>query len=158
MKPLLAAAAAIAPLLLSACESETPEPGDSSNDDGMTTARACDDETRDDFAIGLTRTGSIVDVSVMDAMPADPIRGDNGWTLGVTDDSGGLEGVSIVVTPWMPDHGHGTPVPAEITEMGGGDYQITPLNLYMAGLWEVTFALELGDGSTDEVMFSVCVD
>lgn len=156
MRTLIAVIAA-ASLLLTACESEPSESSDGMNDDGMET-RICDGESRDDFSIGVVRAGGSVEVSIMDATPADPIRGDNGWILGVSDAAGGVEGATIAVRPWMPDHGHGTPVQPMITEMGGGDYQITPLNLFMAGLWEITFNLELADGSTDEVMFSVCVE
>ncbi|MEM6991701.1 MAG: FixH family protein [Myxococcota bacterium] len=125
--------------------------------DDSSSERVCEGETRDDFAIGLTRDGATVAVSIADAMPADPIRGDNGWVLMITQDSAAMDDVGIKIKPWMPDHGHGTPVEAVVTPRGDGEYMLEPLNLFMPGLWEVTFELTLADGTTDEVMFSACV-
>jgi hypothetical protein len=52
-----------------------------------------------------------------------------------------LDGMSISVDPEMPDHGHGT-TPVGVMPIGsGGKYTINPVNLYMAGYWEVTFTL-----------------
>lgn len=131
---------------------------DESEDDGPQTSRACEGETRDDFALGTERSGERLTLSVMDAMPADPIRGDNVWTLSIRDEADAPMDATISVQPWMPDHGHGTPVQAEVTDLGDGEYEIQPLNLFMAGLWEVHFELELTDGSTDEVVFHACVE
>jgi hypothetical protein len=58
----------------------------------------------------------------------------------------------------MPDHGHGSPVEEQVEALGGGEYRITPLNLFMAGVWEVTLEMTGADDVTDEVVFTVCVD
>ena len=91
-------------------------------------------------------------------MPSDPIRGDNAWMVGVARDGEMLPGAEISVRPWMPDHGHGTPVEIGITDMGDGEYMLDPLNLFMAGLWEVHVTATLEDGTEEEVVFHACVE
>ena len=59
----------------------------------------------------------------------------------------------------MPDHGHGTPVNAEVTVMPTpGQYELSPVNLFMTGYWEITLELTLPKGETDSVMFGFCVE
>lgn len=149
-------AIAAIPLMLSACD-DGEETGDGMADDGMS-ARACDNEDRDDFAIGVERAGSTLTLEIHDAMPSDPIRGDNAWMVGVARDGEMLPGAEISVRPWMPDHGHGTPVEIGITDMGDGEYMLDPLNLFMAGLWEVHVTATLEDGTEEEVVFHACVE
>jgi hypothetical protein len=105
----------------------------------------CDVEDRDDdFALGLAHEGASMQFAIADADPAMPIRGDNAWTIAITDASGApMDGMAVSVRPWMPDHGHGTPVQAQITALEDGQYEIAPLNLFMA---------------EDSVVFKVCVE
>lgn len=52
-----------------------------------------------------------------------------------------LDGLSISVSPFMPDHNHGT-TPVGVMAAGSpGVYTMQPVNLYMAGYWEVTFTI-----------------
>jgi hypothetical protein len=52
-----------------------------------------------------------------------------------------LDGLSIGVSPYMPDHKHGT-TPVRVLPAGStGVYTMSPVNLYMAGYWEVTFTI-----------------
>ena len=40
----------------------------------------------------------------------------------------------------MPDHGHGTPVTPVISfDAATGEYTVTPLYLFMAGVWRIQF-------------------
>jgi hypothetical protein len=50
-----------------------------------------------------------------------------------------LDGLSISVSPYMPDHKHGTTPVGVMPTGSGGIYTMSPVNLYMAGYWEVTF-------------------
>ena len=79
--------------------------------------------------------------------------------LSVTDMGGAPLDATITVTPMMPDHGHGTPVEAVVTPSADtpGEYEISPINLFMAGLWEVTLDLDLSEAS-DSVVFAFCVE
>ncbi len=59
----------------------------------------------------------------------------------------------------MPDHGHGTPIEAAATPtQNPGEFTVTPVNLFMAGLWEVTLDIDAGAGTTDQVVFAFCVE
>jgi hypothetical protein len=58
----------------------------------------------------------------------------------------------------MPDHEHGTPIEAAASATGNpGEFEITPVNLFMSGLWQVTLDIEEGT-ATDEVVFAFCVE
>jgi hypothetical protein len=120
----------------------------------------CEDEDRaDTFTVGLSKTGERYTLTVVDAVPAMPGRGDNTWTLAVADASGApMEGETLDAKPWMPDHGHGTPVEEQVTELGGGEYEIQSLNLFMPGLWVITLDVTNADDETDEVVISVCIE
>ncbi|MEM7159071.1 MAG: FixH family protein [Myxococcota bacterium] len=144
-------------LALPACDGEETTM-DSGNDDAAATL--CESEDRvDDFAVDLTKSGERHMVRVVAAEPAEPIRGDNTWTVQVTDADGTpLEGMTIDASPWMPDHGHGTAVEEEVVELSAGEFELSPLNLFMAGYWEVTLELTDAEGGTDEVMVAVCVE
>ena len=70
-----------------------------------------------------------------------------------------VDGLRISVRPWMPDHGHGT-TSVGVTPTGGGLYTISPLNLYMAGYWEITLTLVDSSGDapvTDTAVLKICV-
>lgn len=144
----------IAMLGASACDDGQT---DDANDDAEVPFCESDDRA-DAFMVDLRKSGERTTVSIVAASPAEPVRGDNTWTLRLTDTSGTpMEGTTVEAKPWMPDHGHGSPVETHITDLGGGEYELAPLNLFMAGLWTVTFEVT-SDGETDEVVFSVCVD
>ncbi len=71
------------------------------------------------------------------------VKGNDVWTV-ETDMAATMtpaDGLSIGVDPYMPDHGHGT-TPVGVMPVGsGGKYMMEPVNLYMAGYWEVTFTI-----------------
>jgi len=48
-----------------------------------------------------------------------------------------MDGLTLSVTPWMPAMGHGQSLAVTITPLGNGDYQVAPLELFMAGEWEL---------------------
>lgn len=91
--------------------------------------------------------------------PAPPAKGDNTWEIQLVDAAGApVDGAQIDVMPLMPDHGHGTSIDAVVTpaRSGGGKYSISPLNLWMPGLWQVTLRAE-AEGATDDVVLAFCI-
>jgi YtkA-like len=132
----------------------------SGDDDDDAEVPFCErDDRADAFMVDLRKTGERSTLSIVEASPAEPVRGDNTWRLRLTDASGTpMAGMSVEAMPWMPDHGHGSPVETHISDLGGGEYELAPLNLFMAGFWTVTFAVTSDTGETDELVFSVCVD
>lgn len=88
--------------------------------------------------------------------PAPPARGNDTWSLHVTNSSGtALPGLALSVSTLMPDHGHGSPTIPTITDKGGGDYTVTPLYLFMPGVWHIWFFTAAAP--TDTVDFFFCV-
>lgn len=124
---------------------------------------SCDAESRADTIVaGLEKAGEgAMRVVLVEATPASPAKGDNDWRIQVFDAADNtLEGLTVGVKPWMPDHGHGANRPAVVTEIEGatGEYMLSPLNLWMPGYWEITIDLDDGDGTVDEVMFPLCIE
>ena len=126
--------------LLTACSSSG---GDTTPD----ATNPCVNETRaDTFVVGLDKPGvaGLLDFKLMSASPAPPARGDNTWIVEVSSMTSGVvggpvSGAAMLVTPFMPDHGHGTPITVNVTSMPtAGQYQLTPVNLWMPGYWETT--------------------
>jgi hypothetical protein len=70
--------------------------------------------------------------------PQPPVRGAVRGQLAIIDASGAaVDGLGVVVLPWMPAHGHGTTVAPQVSAHGGGQYLIDQLYLYMGGTWEL---------------------
>ncbi len=73
------------------------------------------------------------------------IYGRNELDIYVTDNKGsGIEGATIQITPWMPEHGHGSPWPPTVTEKGNGLYRAV-IPIIMIGHWELKFTIRKGD-------------
>ncbi|MEO8703117.1 MAG: FixH family protein [Kofleriaceae bacterium] len=123
----------------------------------------CATETRDDeFGIGLTKPGDngILQFKLTNATPAPPIRGDNTWVIEVDSigaSSAPVDGATMTVTPFMPDHGHpaGKTVTIEAAP-DPGQYEMAPLNFWMPGLWETTLDVT-SPGGNDVVVFRICI-
>jgi YtkA-like len=131
--------------------------GGCSGDGGGAEEIDCAEETRDDeFVAGMIKTGDAWSFELVDAVPAPPDKGDNSWSLRVADGDAGVEGLLLAVTPFMPDDDHGTPIEPEVSDEGGGDYRVAPINLWMPGLWEVTVEASRA-GETDSAVFTFCI-
>jgi hypothetical protein len=152
----LLAALPIALAALPACGDQAATPDAGHN---------CDlDERGEEFLAGMARTGEAgLTFRIVSSDPAPPARGDNTWVLDLTDVGGApLEDAAVTVTPFMPDHRHGTPIPAVVEPDPAvpGRYHAEPVNLWMPGLWEITLrATPDGGGAAerDQVIFRFCI-
>lgn len=101
-----------------------------------------------------------ISVRFVDANPAPPTRGNNTFTIILTDKSGApIDGADIQTKTWMPDHGHGSSIdPTARADKTPGGYVIDPVNLFMPGIWQITFDVTEKDETTDSVMFTFCID
>jgi hypothetical protein len=132
-----------------------------SGDDDVVEPSDCADEPRaDTFAAGMSKTGEAgIEFVLAAAAPTPPAKNDNTWTLRVLDSGAGMNDLVLDVVPFMPDHGHGTPIVAEtVSEEAGGIYVVEPVNLWMPGLWETTVSAFDDAGLVDNVVFSFCID
>jgi hypothetical protein len=133
------------------------------DDENIPATYDCTKETRaDTFSDGLPKVGDAqaLDFKLMTAVPAPPARGDNTWTVQINAMSSGVVGAGVVgatmtATPFMPDHQHGSPIEVVITDKGGGLYELSPVNLWMPGLWQTT--IEVSGPTSDSVVYSFCL-
>jgi nitrogen fixation protein FixH len=84
------------------------------------------------------------------------------WTVKITDAScQPVDGASLTIKAWMPEHNHGW-LAATSTPQGGGVYEVGNLDLFMDGFWQITFtATATTDGAapvTDSTVFSFCLN
>lgn len=75
--------------------------------------------------------------------------GDAALALTVKDRDGAFAGEDVTVTPWMPQHGHGAPGGATVTESDLGSWDAT-WEYSMPGYWEVTVEV----GPKDELVLA----
>lgn len=151
----LALALVVTPLL-SACSSDGGST--SSTSSGQTTA--CDADTRKDvYTSGLTKTAGTYQVKLLEAKPGPPQKGTNELMLEVMDASNNpVDGATLTVTPFMPDHGHGSAVVPVVSALGSGKYSVTKVYLAMAGLWKLTVSVQMPGGAMQETAFQFCLD
>lgn len=148
----LALVALLAPVA-TACSGDHSMNGD---DEPVNCAAITDD---DEFVIGLSKPGEagILTFTIMSGDPAPPIRGDNAWVVEITAAGAPVTNASIAVTPFMPAHGHGAGKPAVVQPMPDpGQYELSPINLWMPGVWETTIDVTSASGN-DQVTFKFCI-
>ncbi len=81
--------------------------------------------------------------------PSPPTTGSNALAVSIERATGGaVENATLVVSPWMPAMGHGTPITPVVTNTSGGNYRVTRLDYTMPGRWEVR--IELADGTAKD--------
>lgn len=127
-------------------------------------ALACMTSGRGDtYAVGLEHKGvnTVYNFKLMSAMPAPPGRNLNVWVIQINWEATGapVTGASLTVTPFMPDHQHGpgayTPQVMELATPG--QYQISDINTWMPGYWEITITATTPDKVEDTAVFKFCI-
>ena len=100
-----------------------------------------------------------ITVRFVTASPDPPAKGNNTWTVQVLDAANKpVNGATITTKGFMPDHGHGTTIKPTSTPKGtDGTYEITPVSLFMPGVWEMTFTVE-APGVSDAAVVTFCVE
>jgi hypothetical protein len=120
----------------------------------------------DTYVAGLEKsgTGGLLDFKLMSADPAPPGRFLNNWVVQVNAMANGavggpMDGVAMVVTPFMPDHQHGAGAyKVKIAPVDGmsGQYALTDINTWMPGYWEITIDATAG-ASHDSAVYKFCI-
>lgn len=131
------------------------------SDDASSDGVDCALESRaDEIVAGMEKAGdrSVVTFRLVSASPSPPRRPDNTWVMMLQSGGNPLLGATVTTTLFMPDHNHGTQIKPVISPTGmPGEYKFEPLNLWMPGLWEVTFEATPVGGSKDRAVFRVCI-
>jgi hypothetical protein len=131
---------------------------DSTDEDDLTCGAA---ERYEAYVPGMQREGEFgAVVSIQSAVPGPPEKGDNVWQLLIEDaDGDGMDELDLLVAPFMPDHGHGSPVDPVVTPDDGPGEYVVDLVFNMGGFWEISIGLNDADGEAiDEVAFGICID
>ena len=110
------------------------------------------------YAVGLHGIGSRYRLAVTAIDPGPDVQANYQWVVVVTDASGTpVDGLSLRAVPWMPDHHHGASVIPSISGLGSGRYAVANLDLFMAGVWTVTFTVGGDAGTLDTLVVGVCI-
>lgn len=139
-----------------------PDTSDHAEAHSTDVALECEESSGGCFDPAWEVIGDHVAVRLTEALPGEPERGSNAWRVKLThveetqaDDA--IEGCSITVTPYMPEHGHGVPLAPLVEDEGGGIYHIKEINFTMPGLWEMRFEIECdssGSITRDELVYA----
>jgi hypothetical protein len=135
------------------------------DDEGEETVDCTKVTDADEFVVGLQKTGKdgLLDFKLMSADPAPPARDDNTWVVQVSAMQSGvvgapIDGATLTANPFMPQHQHGTPIRVTVTPVGQpGQYTLSPVNLWMPGVWETTIRATSGD-TTDSAVYRFCIN
>lgn len=132
---------------------------DSSSPTGSQAASCDDGGSVDTYVAGLSlASASGFEVTLVSADPAPPDVGFNTFIFDIKNADGSpADGTSLLITPWMPLHGHGSSPPTYDAPDEGGVWAPDSIDLFMPGLWEINVDLVDGD-LTDNVMFRFCLE
>ena len=133
----------------------------SSASTGLAPVAACAKDPRVAvYAVGVEAksTDGALTVRFLSASPSPPVKGNNTWVVQLLDGQGQpVNGATIATKSFMPDHGHGSSIKPKATAKGAdGTYEITPVNLFMPGVWQITFAVT--GPMTDSAVVTFCVE
>jgi hypothetical protein len=159
----------LATLSLCACSNSTQNDAAVDNGSTLDTGQvSCLNDPRvDNYAAGLQRKGTAgaIVFRIARSDPAPPAKGTNTFVLQTFDNTGALTMVNLGVNLMMPDHGHGTSVVPTITlDSATQSFTVTPLYLFMAGVWRIDFqafstAADAGAGTlVDSASFFFCIE
>lgn len=123
-------------------------------------ASACEEDTRKDvYVAGMQKQASAFSVKILESTPAPPAKSQNKLMLQLlTADGQPLPKATIAVTPYMPDHAHGSAVMPIVTDNGDGTYLVDKIYYPMAGLWRLTITVTPPNASPQDVAFQFCLD
>jgi hypothetical protein len=146
---------ACAVALLAACGGGNSSGG--TTDDGGAVIDCASDSRVAVYKAGMSvdSASGALTFTLVESVPGPPARGNDTWTIAVKNAASAAQSaLALSVLPFMPDHGHGTSVNAQIKNTGDGTYSVAPLYFFMPGVWRVTFSVA---SPSDSAVFFFCV-
>jgi hypothetical protein len=130
------------------------------------TAVSCTDDPRvDTYSASLSKPGElgVLSFHFSEIEPSPPAKGTNTFHLQISDANGDPVTGDLGVDLLMPDHGHGTSVtPAVTLDPTTHEYTVTPLYLFMAGVWRIQFdayaGAQSGSAPLDRAVVFFCIE
>jgi YtkA-like len=87
-----------------------------------------------------------------------PRVGNHTWWFEISSQEGDpVVGATVRVTPFMPEHRHGSPLTAVVEERGEGAYEAHPVEFTMTGYWRTTIRV-VTDDWTDAAVVPLCIE
>ncbi|MET0404036.1 MAG: FixH family protein [Cystobacter sp.] len=89
--------------------------------------------------------------------PAVPLRrGPQRFVVRVSEVAGGqpVQGLTLSVQPWMTSMGHGISESPRVTPLGPGRFEVSGLDLFMPGAWELRLSLT-GTGGREQAVVAL---
>ena len=108
------------------------------------TAKAAEDQQATMFV--TTASGMILEVfSELDPLQINIMHS---WRVRLSKSGSPLSGASVTMSGGMPDHDHGLPTRAVVTEeLEPGLYLLEGIRFHMPGRWQLVFSIEKDDNS-----------
>ncbi|HKO90723.1 MAG TPA: FixH family protein [Polyangiaceae bacterium] len=127
---------------------------------------SCTEDPRlDTYTADMEKPGELglVSFRFSGAEPAPPAKGSNTFHVRVTGADDVPMSGDLRVSLTMPDHGHGTTVKPEISfDAATQEYTVTPLFLFMAGVWRIQFEAYAGSAEgalpVDRTRLFFCIE
>ncbi|HWA78416.1 MAG TPA: hypothetical protein VG937_39040 [Polyangiaceae bacterium] len=133
-----------AALLCVACDGHDSHSTEPAGEGGASGTVSCvNDERLDSAEPSVEKAGlkSALWFRLEKTEPAPPSKGDNTFTVSVRDQAETAFTGELSAKAKMPDHGHESPsVPSVSFDADSAVYTIRSLNLFMAGVWQVTLS------------------
>jgi hypothetical protein len=165
------------------CSSSSPKPlepdaGSSVSPDAPSGAVGCSNQPGlDTYSAGTKKVGDggQLEFELVSSTPAPPALDNNTFVVRVTQpgSDAALNG-DLSVALDMPEHGHPSPKAPNISfDPALGAFTLDPMDLFMVGLWRVTFSFAeassseggaagstaaSSDGSADSAVFKFCIE
>lgn len=108
----------------------------------------------------VTGREQLAQIEVVETSPAPPEKFESDWIVRVLDmsDDAMSDAELLEVVPFMPVHGHDGITPPLVAKLEEpGEFEVSKLNMWMGGPWEVQFAIQTPDGE-DFVSVDVCIE
>jgi hypothetical protein len=95
-------------------------------------------------------------IEVRTAPRQPPTRGSAEVELRITDADGEpIDDLSLDVVPFMPDMGHAAATEPSIEALGGGRYDVSPVDMFMSGRWELLTTIDGPVHDSAKVAFEI---
>lgn len=104
----------------------------------------------------LTSEDGAFALEVRTAPSQPPSRGSIHVDLAIRGADGELrDDLTLRVVPWMTDMAHGASEEPDVEELGGGHYELGPVDMFMSGRWELRTTIAGPTKDSANIVFEI---